>query len=133
MGQLDVRASPPGGCDDLDLAQRVELFRPFGGVEKLRVVDELVLDIARALEPDPELFPALRELSLGNSREFTAALEAIAPFISVRQLSGHPIIVYGWDTCTFEQWGVELRASQGSWRMVRLRHCTEALHKVLIF
>ncbi len=108
VGQLDVRTFPPSasGRDNPDSALWMELLRPFGGVERLRVVDELVLDIARALqrvtsEPDPELFPALRELFFrGNSREFAAALEAIAPFINARQLSGHPIAVYHWDTST---------------------------------
>ncbi|KAI9463595.1 hypothetical protein BJY52DRAFT_1184604 [Lactarius psammicola] len=110
VGQLDIRTFPPSasGRDDLDPARWIELLRLFGGVERLRVVDELVLDIALALqrvtlEPEPELFPALRELSFpGNSRDFAAALEAIAPFISVRQLSGRPITVYNWDTNTFD-------------------------------
>ncbi|KAH9176356.1 hypothetical protein EDB89DRAFT_1940648 [Lactarius sanguifluus] len=110
VGQLDVRTFPPsaGGHDDSDTARWIELLRPFDGVERLRVVDELVLDIARALqrvtlEPEPELFPALRELFfLGNSREFPDALETIAPFISPRQLSERPVVVYNWDTNTFD-------------------------------
>ena len=111
VGQLDVRAFPPSasGRDDLDLARWLELLRPFSGVERLRVVDELVLDMARVLQrvttepdPDPELFPALRELFLGNSQELTAALQAITPFINVRQLSGHPVVVYVWETSTFD-------------------------------
>jgi hypothetical protein len=108
VGQLDVRAFPPSasGRDDLDLTRWLELLRLFGGVDKLRVADELVWDIARALQrvisdPDPELFPALRELFLvGNSQEFTAVLETIAPFISAHQLSGQPIVVYNWDRNT---------------------------------
>jgi hypothetical protein len=106
--QLDVRAFSPtaSGRDDLDLAQWVELLRPFDRVERLRVVDELVLDVARALqrvasELEPDLFPALRELSLSNSPNFIAALEAIAPFLSIRELSGNPIILYNWDTSSF--------------------------------
>ena len=108
VGQLDIRAFPPpaSGRDDLDLAQWVELLRLFDRVERLRVVDELVLDVARALqrvtsEQEQELFPALRELSLSNSLNLTAALEAIAPFVSIRELSGYPIIVYNWDTSSF--------------------------------
>ncbi|KAH8990537.1 hypothetical protein EDB92DRAFT_1816726 [Lactarius akahatsu] len=102
VGQLDVRTFPPsaGGHDDLDTARWIELLRPFDGVERLRVADELVLDIARALQrvtselEDPELFPALRELFfLGNSREFPDALETIAPFISARQLSERPVVM----------------------------------------
>ena len=108
VGQLDIRAFPPpaSGRDDLDLAQWIELLWLFDSVERLRVVDELVLDVARALqrvtsEQELELFPALRELSLSNSLNLTAALEAIAPFLSIRQLSGYPIIVYNWDTSSF--------------------------------
>ena len=115
IGQLDVRAFPPpaSGRDDLDPAQWVELLQPFGSVERLRVVDELVLDIARVLqwvasEPNPDLFPALCELTLGNSQDFTAALEAITPFICSRELSGQPILIYNWDTSTFHGRGVEL-------------------------
>ncbi|KAH9061317.1 hypothetical protein EDB87DRAFT_1576376 [Lactarius vividus] len=108
VGQLDLRAFPPSadGHDDLDSARWIELLRPFNGVERLRVVDELVLDIARALQwvtsgPELELFPALRELFfLGNSREFPGALETVAPFISARQLSERPVVVYNWDTNT---------------------------------
>ena len=115
IGQLDVRAFPPpaSGRDDLDPAQWVELLQPFGSVEKLRVVDELVLDIARVLqwvasELNPDLFPALRELTLGNSQDFTAVLEVITPFICARELSGQPILIYNWDTSTFHGRGVEL-------------------------
>jgi hypothetical protein len=106
--QLDVRTFSPtaSGRDDLDLARWVELLRPFDKVERLRVVDELVLDVARALqrvasELEPELFPTLRELSLSNSPNFIAALEAIAPFLSIRELSGNPITLYNWDTSSF--------------------------------
>ena len=105
VGQLDVRSFPTlaSGHDDLDSARWSEVLRPFGGVERLRVFDELLLDIARALqqasmEPGPELFPTLCELFvMGNSQEFSAVLEAISPFLSVRQLSGRPIAVYNWD------------------------------------
>ena len=106
--QLDIRAFPPpaSGRDDLDLAQWIELLWLFHGVERLRVVDEPVLDVARALqqvtsEPELELFPVLRELSLSNSLDIITALEAIAPFLSIRELSGYPIIVYNWDTSSF--------------------------------
>ena len=68
------------------------------------MADELVLDIVRVLqlvtsEPELDLFPVLRELSMGNSQEFAAELDSIAPFIGARRLSGgHPIVVSNWDT-----------------------------------
>jgi hypothetical protein len=106
---LELYAFPPmaSGRGHLDLAQWVELLRPFSGVERLCVVDELVLDIARVLQwvapkQDLELFPALRELSLGNSQGLTVAPDVIAPFIRARLLSGgHPIVVSNWNSSTF--------------------------------
>ena len=103
---LELYAFPPvaNGRDALDSAQWVELLRPFSSVERLRVIDELVLDIVRVLqlvtsEPELDLFPVLRELSMGNSQEFAAELDSIAPFIGARRLSGgHPIVVSNWDT-----------------------------------
>jgi hypothetical protein len=109
VGLLELYAFPPvaSGRDALESAQWIELLRPFSSVEILCVIDELVLDIARVLqwvtsEQDLELFPALSEISLGNSQEITAALDAIAPFIGARQLSGgRSVVVSNWDTSTF--------------------------------
>jgi hypothetical protein len=109
VGLLELYAFPPvaSGPNALDLVQWVELLRPFSNVEMLCVSGELVLDIARVLqwiisEQDPGLFPALREVSLGNSQELTAALDAIAPFIGARRLSGgRSVVVSNWDTSTF--------------------------------
>ena len=108
IGQLRIvgDSSAPSRRDDLDSARWLELLCLFGGVERLRVHDPLVLDIARTLQrvtsqAEPELFPSLRELFLPkDSQEFTAALEAISPFIGVRQLSGYPIAVYSSDART---------------------------------
>ena len=77
---------------------RLEPLQQFDRVERLRVADDLVLDVTRALqwltlEMELELFPALREPYLGNSLHFIAALEvteAMAPFINIRELSGYP-------------------------------------------
>jgi hypothetical protein len=109
VGLLELYAFPPvaSGHNALDLAQWVELLRPFSSVETLCVIDELVLDIARVLqlvtsEQDLGFFPALREISLGNSQELAAALDAIAPFIGARQLSsGRSVVVSNWDRRTF--------------------------------
>ena len=106
---LELSAFLPvaSGRDTLDLMQWVELLRPFSSVERLCVADELVLDIGGVLQwaaskPGLELLPALRELSLGNSQKLTAVLNAIAPFIDARQLSGgHPIVVSNWDASGF--------------------------------
>ena len=100
---LELYAFPslPNGSKDIDSARWVELLQPFSKVEKLCVAAEVVLDIARVLqrvtaEPDLELLPALRALLLENSREFTDAREVITPFMSARELSGHPIILRNW-------------------------------------
>ena len=107
---LELYAFPPvvSNHNVLDLAQWVELLRPFGRVERLYVVDDLLLDIARVLhraisETDLEFLPELRELYLGNwdSPNFKAALDDIGTFICTRGLNGHSIVIYNWDTSHF--------------------------------
>jgi hypothetical protein len=102
---LELHAFPPvvSGRKVLDLAQWVELLRPFGRVKRLYVVDDLLLDIAQVLHwaIEEELLPDLCGLFFENldSPNFIAALGDIKWFCFRRGLTLHSI--YKWDTSHF--------------------------------
>jgi hypothetical protein len=97
--RLDIltSAAPRVPQDVADAAEWLGLLYTFGGVERLYVTYGSVPDVARALqrvsgsgERPPaaaEVLPALRELHF----DWFAARweEAVASFITARQLSGH--------------------------------------------
>jgi hypothetical protein len=98
--RLDIltSAAPRVPQDVADAAEWLGLLYTFGGVERLYVTYGSVPDVARALQrvsgsgerPPPgaaEVLPALRELHF----DWFAARweEAVASFITARQLSGH--------------------------------------------
>ncbi|KAI9511895.1 hypothetical protein F5148DRAFT_181268 [Russula earlei] len=89
--------TPQTRGDVVGATEWLGLFLPFGGVEVLHVAHGSVPDVARALrdvagERAAEVLPALRELRF----DWFASRweEAVASFISARQLSGHLPIAF---------------------------------------
>jgi hypothetical protein len=91
--------------DDIENSQWLELFRPFTSVKHLYISWKFTPSIAPALqelsgEGGTEVLPALRSLFLegpDSSVDSRLAQERIGPFISARQLAGHPIAVSRWE------------------------------------
>jgi hypothetical protein len=88
-------------CDETD-PQWPEILIPFVSVKRLYVSDVLVPYIASALgnlrgERVAEVLPALDNLFIeifGSSSFMKATFK---PFVTMRQLSGHPVIVRRWE------------------------------------
>jgi hypothetical protein len=85
--------------DDMDPSQWLELFHPFIAVQNLYVAKQFVPFVAAALqeltgERSMEVLPMLNNLSLEGFEAPGPVQQAIKPFISARQLSNHPIIIY---------------------------------------
>ena len=87
-------------CDENDPLW-LELLIPFVSVKRLYVSDVLAPCIASALgnlrgERVAEVLPALDNLFLEGLRSSGFAVETITPFVIMRQLSGHPVILQPW-------------------------------------
>ena len=85
--------------DDMENAQWLEPLRPFTVVKNLYLSKGLGLRVARALrelsgERATEVLPALQNVFLEPSGPVR---EAIRPFITARQLSGHPVAIHRWE------------------------------------
>ena len=104
VDQLNIHYIPEdpgaelGGKNEVDPSQWLELFRPFSGVRRLYVSDELEPLVASALreltgERTMEVLPALEHLLLDELRPSGSARDDMEPFIAARQLSGRPIVV----------------------------------------
>jgi len=81
---------------DMDSLQWLELFRLFIAVQSLYVSENLVPPVAAALQGLTggmaiEVFPALRNLSLGGPKPSGHVGEGIRSFVTARQLSGRPV------------------------------------------
>jgi hypothetical protein len=81
---------------DMDSLQWLELFRLFIAVQSLYVSENLVPPVAAALQGLTggmaiEVFPALRNLSLGGPQPSGHVGEGIRSFVTARQLSGRPV------------------------------------------
>jgi hypothetical protein len=85
--------------DDIETVQWVDLLRPFASVKSLILDDQVARLVAPALqeltgESVTEVLPALQNLFLRPSARSRPIQEAIAQFVTARQLSEHPVAVH---------------------------------------
>ena len=97
-GDPDLQLEPQV---DIDPTQWLELFQPFPAVQSLYLSKKLGPPIAHALrelteESGAEVLPLLRSLSFGGLQPNGVMLGVIKPFVTARQLSGHPIAITRW-------------------------------------
>ena len=101
------------GCEDRDwrprwrngveIAQWLELLRPFTGVKDLCLSEGIVRHVAPALQGHVEgatgVLPALRSVFLQGLEPSgpIQETEVIGQFLAARELSGHPVFVYDWE------------------------------------
>jgi len=83
-----------GGQNGLDSTTWHELLRPFSGVKRLDISDELAVDLSCALNADdarliPWLLPELQEFDLNDAYMLTGT--AFAAFFNTRQSAGRPV------------------------------------------
>jgi len=87
---------------DIDRAQWLEFLHRFIAVETLSLSMRLVSFIMPVLTEEvqvvPEILPALRDLILHGSQSFPESVlqDVIEPFITARQILGHPVVVDLW-------------------------------------
>jgi hypothetical protein len=84
--------------DDMDPSQWLELFHPFIAVRNLYVAKQFVPFVTTALqeltgERTMDMLPMLNNLSLEGFEAPGPVQEAIKPFVSARQISGHPVSI----------------------------------------
>ena len=85
--------------DDIETVQWVDLLRPFASVKSLILDDQVARLVAPALqeltgESVTEVLPALQNLFLRPSARSRPIQEAVAQFVTARQLSEHPVVVH---------------------------------------
>jgi hypothetical protein len=90
--------TPLNWKDDMDPSQWLELFHPFITVQNLYVAKQFVPFVITALqeltgERTMEVLPMLNNLSLEGFEGPGPVQQAIKPFVSARQISGHPIFI----------------------------------------
>ena len=88
--------------DNIDNTRLLELLRRFTTVKSLYLNGDTELRVLSALQDLPkgrvtDVLPALKNLFLEGHTLSEPLWAAIAQFVGARQLSGHPIIVHGWD------------------------------------
>jgi len=87
-----------GGKNKVDPSQWLELLRPFRGVRRLYICDELEPLVTATLreltgERTMEVLPALENLFLDELGPSGSARDAVESFIAARQLLDRPIVV----------------------------------------
>jgi len=76
-------------------------------VKDLRLCKSVALPVARALRGLPaervtEVLPALENVFISEPEPFGPVKEAISEFADARQLSGHPVSIYNWESFILE-------------------------------
>ena len=97
----ELRHLPPRWHDDIENMQWLECFHPFTGVKNLYLPKKFVPSIAPALQEligrrMTEVLPILQNIFLEGLQPSEPIEEGIQKFVAARQLSGHPITVFGW-------------------------------------
>jgi len=87
--------------DDLENAQWLELLDPLTALKDLYLTHEIAQRVCSALqglsgEPANEVLPALRNLFIQGFWSLGLVQEALVPFVTARQLSGHPMVLDRW-------------------------------------
>jgi hypothetical protein len=102
--QLDVLDSRyfPALQGVMDNTQWLEFVRPFTAVRILRISHSLRRLIVSALQEltgkmATEVLPALDSLYLGGYEQLGPVRQAIRPYITARQVSGHPVAIHHWE------------------------------------
>jgi len=86
---------------EMEDTQWLELLEPFTSLKNLYLMDDIARRVCGAIqelsgEMATEVLPALRNLFVDGSRSFEHIQEAIRPFVTARQLSGHPVAIHHW-------------------------------------
>ena len=94
--------SPPHWQDDMENNQWLELLYPFTHVKDLHLSKEVAPRVAPALQEltgdrVTEALPALENLFLDEIQPSRLAQQAIEQFVAMRERSGHPVTIHGWD------------------------------------
>ena len=81
-------------------------------VKDLRLCKSVALPVARALRGLPaervtEVLPALENVFISEPEPFGPVKEAISEFADARQLSGHPVSIYNWESFILEKKGMD--------------------------
>jgi len=99
---LDIWATDEDLDENSDV-QWLKMLQPFTAVKELRIDTHAALHLARTLqelagERAAEVLPTLQDIFIREHHLLGAAREAMRPFITARQLSGHPVTVHRWDS-----------------------------------
>ncbi|KAI0290802.1 hypothetical protein BC826DRAFT_970264 [Russula brevipes] len=101
LERLDICENPhvrPDWQEDVENIQWLELLQLFTTVKRLSLSDEFAPLVVRALqelsgERIMDVLPALQSIFLPETSLSGPVKEALAQFLTVRQLSGHPVAV----------------------------------------
>jgi hypothetical protein len=88
--------------DDADRIPWLELLIPFVSAKSLHITEKLAPRFAVALqelteERVTEILPALHDMFLEGLQPPGSLWQAMKPFVSVRQFSGHPVVIQHWE------------------------------------
>jgi len=87
--------------DDMENARWLELLDPFTALKNLYLTHEIAQRVCGALqelsgERATDVLPALRNLFVRGFSSLEPVQEALMPFVTARQLSGHPVVIDHW-------------------------------------
>ena len=104
--------SPKYWDNHLAKVRWLELLQPFTSAKYLYLGSGIAPHIIRMLrnlagESTTELLPALQRIFVQDCQQFEALRESMEPFISARQLSGHPVAVHRWEELQNDDSGKE--------------------------
>lgn len=104
LEHLDILdgASPECWKRDMENTRWLELLRIFTNVKDLYLCKEPAVRVARVLqgltsETATTVLPALRCIFIKGNQQLATVQTIIWPFISARQLFGHPVAVHVWE------------------------------------
>ncbi|KAI0289940.1 hypothetical protein BC826DRAFT_1029028 [Russula brevipes] len=99
--QLRIKMDALESEADVDSAQWLEFLHPFPAVQSLYLCRHLGPLVAAALQEltgntGMQVLPALRSLHLEGFQPSGSVKDAIEPFVAMRQLAGHPVVIHRW-------------------------------------
>jgi hypothetical protein len=95
--------APPQWQDDIENMQWLEILEPFTAVKNLYLSEGLAPHVVPALQElvgsgMTVVFSTLQNIFLEGHQPSGPILEGIGKFVAARQLSGHPMTVFPWET-----------------------------------